>query len=183
MNSAIDIYKYFMKYPLKAGVLRNFAKTTSDVSGYNALKAYADALGTPVLPEIEDYIFGDDDKLIGARIKDAKSFFMYIEAEEIGNAGRNEMNAPTFAFRFSLFVCHKLDERNNDFAAQSLIKDRCLYLLRQVVKQTEADDLLVCLNNRVLNNSYSFDPVAPFTNFQATGWILSFTHQFNILFD
>jgi hypothetical protein len=178
----IEIIKYFAKYPLKAGVIKNFARNDNVIPGYTDLLNYCTALDPhSLIPDLADYVVSTDESELSAKIKNIDGYFLMVEVGGINGGAKNNVKVRDSQFTIQLTIGHHKDMRSLDDMAAALISDKCLTLTDQLLTFLETDDRNLCASKRWLDNPIQLDPIAPFLLFQSIGWQLTLTRNYNNL--
>jgi hypothetical protein len=178
----IDIIKYFAKFPLKAGVLKNFKVDGTDIEGYTALVDYITNL-TPhsVIPTITDFIITQNDKTLSDRLRSINGWFMLIETGGISVGSFNDARVRDSKFSIQITIAHHWDGRTLDTISEALLSDKALSLQNTLISELKKDDAELCASKRWLDNPYQLEPIEPFLLFESIGWQLTITRNYNSL--
>lgn len=176
-----DIIKYFGKFPDRSGVLRNFNRTTEKLSGYDDLKTYFTNLGDPLLPEIKDFVFGTDEKVISTRLDSIASFFLYVELGQIAASSPDNFHNRDTNLMLAITLGHPFVGSDQDCVDDILLSDQCLDLLLQLKDNIIADDDQTCFITRLMENEISINPIEPSLFFNNIGHVMKIEKKSNII--
>jgi hypothetical protein len=177
MTTLTDIIKYFAKFPDKAGVLKNFARTVEKVDGYDEIKAYVNALGDPLLPDIKGFVFGHDDTIVTERIRNMKDYFMFIEYGMIKAAQPDKIMVRYTDIALALTIAIPFNDSGRDPVEQIIISDNCLTMVQSVLDTINADDSAICPIHRYLESRLDITPIIPELFYGNIGWVVTFNSQ------
>jgi hypothetical protein len=178
----INIIKYFAKYPLKAGVIKNFKRTDNKVTGYTDLLAYFTALDPhSLLPDITDYVISSDESELADKIKNIDGWFLMVEPGGISGGELNNARVRDSKYIIQVTIGHHKDERSSDDIVSALISDKGLSLANQLITYLKADDKDLCPYSRWCDNPFQLDPIEPYLLYQSIGWQLTLTRTYNRL--
>lgn len=174
MKDVIDILLYFAKFPDRDGVLTNFSKTTEIIPGYSELRAQIEALPDPIFPQIKEFVYSSDIDELERKIKSISDIFLLVEFGPIVQSGKNTTGVKDIEWHFSITLAQKGNSRKYDAFEDALISNSLLNLLKDMIKQIEADDANRCKPSRLLDRSYTLAPIEPYSLMGAVGWALTF---------
>lgn len=124
-----DIFLFFARFPKKEGVLSIFNKGRSDdLPEYAEWMAAVEALPNPLLPDIEHYVFGVDQKAVFTRIAQLSGFFLFVDYGQIDNE-LDRVGTRRESFYLALTVAYPSRDSDNDLAERAIRSDRALDLL------------------------------------------------------
>jgi hypothetical protein len=181
MTLITDIIKYFAKFPDKAGVLKNFSRTTEMYSGYDSLRQYITDLPAGLLPDIKDFIFSTDETVVVERIRVIKSYFMLLEYGNIGTSSPDKAKTRETGINLAITIGYPHNGKNQDIVEESLIMDSCLDMIIIVANKMIEDNKELCPNLHYAQATINISPVEPVLLYQNMGWTLSFQKQHNTL--
>ncbi len=165
----IDIIKYFAKFPLTQGVMKNFTSGDSRLAGYQQLmNEMADLPERELLPDIKDYVFALDIDQIKRRLNDVDGVFLMLD---LGNfsSSRDSRNSIKDVFQMAVTVAQKTSD-SLDFIEKALVSDAMLQLVNQLRAHLSKDKALSPWNN-LLSDSHDIVPFdAP--TLQSEGWTI-----------
>ncbi len=172
-----DIFTYFAKYPLLEGVKKNFKNKKSTMPGYLELKNTIDNLPVhSLLPELEDYVFGMNEKEVFDRIRNMKGMFLFIDYGQI-NMNINERNDYAASqIHLAINVGHEYSTQNDDIIEESIIMNKTLVVMQKIIKQIMGDDKASdCPFKKYFNNPTQISPIEPKSFHGKLGWNVMFT--------
>ncbi|MDR1119545.1 MAG: hypothetical protein LBM08_01340 [Dysgonamonadaceae bacterium] len=129
-NILIDIFRYFAKFIGRDGVLRNFTAGKGDA--YTELKSHCQVLPEAgSFPDITDYVFGVNESSVEKRINNIKGIYLFID---YGNflTSRNANNVKIDELHLAVTVAKPLNIETVDLAAEVLLADRLLNIIRTI---------------------------------------------------
>jgi len=176
MNILTNIITYFAKFPARAGVLNNFASSTEKYPGYQALKTAIQNLPSPLLPEIEEMVFSTSEIAIADKLRNMNGFFILFEYGAL-TGSKGYAGGRGFEINLAITVGHPLKQGNNDIMIESLLMDKCLSLIAQILQQMEADNDGRCYPSRLLEGSINIAPAEPTLLYNNLGWVVSFKNN------
>ncbi|MDA3912286.1 MAG: hypothetical protein PF448_13110 [Bacteroidales bacterium] len=173
-DPVVELLKYFCKFPNRDGVLKNFARSSEKVNGYNDLKTYIQELPAAIMPEIKDFIFTSDSDVLKDRVRTASDYFMLLEYGQIVQSGQNKMKVRETEWLVSLTIAHQANGRNHDGFEEALLSNQALNIVRDLIQRIDADDSNTCASGRLLDKPISISPVEPYLLYNSYGWVLTF---------
>ena len=177
MNASLiqDTFKYFAKYPVLNGVLKNFQRTAADpADAYDTFKATIAAL-TPnsLISGLQDYIFGADILAIQKRIENTTGIYLYIDYGNISDTLMEPMKTEIGTFTIGVTIAKKSQPDDLDPVQQLLIADATMAMLSQLKDIAKAD----AHTNKFLKNlTFPLDITPWFAPdfFNSIGWTMTF---------
>jgi len=170
MNILQTTFLFFAQYPLHAGVMKNFNKSTS-TQEYNDLKTLAQNI--PVkdrIPQLTDYVFGVSDEAVKKRIQSISGVYLFVDYGDIRTT-TNSLNVKKEEFDISVTVARPFSSNTFDAMEEIVMVDSYLQILADIRKdmRENRDDPFVRLltfptditpfASAQLNNSYGFSMV------------------------
>lgn len=140
MNTLTDIMLYFAKFPLKAGTLKMFNKTSSETfSGYAALLAQFSQI-TPhsLITGLNDYVFGLDEASISRCISNVDGSYLFIDYGHI-TSDRDNYDRQNDKILLALTVATPLKQDSMDAVEQMMMAQRNLDMLLEIRDIMKAD--------------------------------------------
>ncbi len=140
MNPLQDIFLYFAKFPLKAGVLELFNRDESDLyPDYALLKTEIEALEVhSLVPGIEEFVFGVNEDSVKARIIELTGTYLFIDYGHIMTT-EDQYDRHTEDMLISLTVATPYQIEKLDMVEQVFMADAALEMLLEIRSQMEAD--------------------------------------------
>jgi hypothetical protein len=175
MTILTDIIKYFAKFPDTTGIMKNFSRTTSQEAGYDTLKTYMSGLTSPLLPQIKDYIFGQDETIVTNRVRTMKDYFLFVEYGRIQISAPDHVRVRDGSLFLAFTVAKPFNNAGRDSAEELIISDACLDLVMQILQTIKDDDEVTCPINRYLDSTIELSPVIPELFYQNIGWVVTFS--------
>lgn len=172
-----ELIHYFAKFPDRDGVMKLFARTGSSrfPEYYDELKTDIQALPSPLLPGIKDYICSTNIEVLGERIRNTKTYFLLLEYGAIlASQPRRARNRET-SFNLAVTVGCPYSKSNSDVVEESLIMGQCLEYLVKIARQMEQDNNQTCPFLQFVEGSIDFQPAEPALMFGCLGWTMTFT--------
>jgi uncharacterized protein with NAD-binding domain and iron-sulfur cluster len=178
-NIITDLFRYFAKFPLKQGMIKNFANGASSFSEWLTLKAEMDSLVThSIIPQLTDFIFGFDSSITAERVKNIKSHFLYVEYG-IMDLNRNQFEVFNNQINIKIAVGHPFSHKNKDSIEEVILQDRNLNYLLQIISYINDEDIDRCSIKRYLSYPVKFVPFDPITMYENIGWFAVFNSNNN----
>lgn len=177
MNDLIlSIYLYFARFPKFDSLLKTFNKGTSTFAGYAAFKSSVTGLAiNNLVPGIEDYVFGVNEKRIRKRIDTIGGYYLLVDYGNIEAVFSSQTGNTKNYFNIAVTVAHPVNADKMDDADEILISNQCLNYLKQIKDRIKTDDRETLIKN--LNSNYDAVPfVAPELN-GSIGWTITLTHE------
>jgi hypothetical protein len=136
MNATLiqDTFIYFAKFPLKAGVLKNFTKDASIVlTGYGTLKAAInDLIPHSLISGLDDYIFGSDLMAVIKRVEQVSGIYLFVDYGNLYDALLEPMKTEQGEFTIGVTVARKSQPDDLDPIEQVLMSDVTLGMITQL---------------------------------------------------
>jgi hypothetical protein len=135
----LDLFEYFAKFPATAGVTKGIAnKGESSMEEYaTVLKAINEMPEKELVPEIENYVYGQSFDELKQRIDKLTGSFLFVDYGEVDmqSDGRRSFQCTQ---RIAVTVAMKLPN-NSDMLERVIANDRTLQMLSQVHARIMAD--------------------------------------------
>jgi hypothetical protein len=169
-----DTFKYFAKFPLKAGVMKNFTKDSSLLSGYDTLKAAVSAL-TPhsLITNLDEYVFGSDLMTVTKRIEQINGIYLFVDFGNIYDSLIEPMKTEQAEFVISITIARKTTTGDQDSIDMILLSDITLSMLCALKDIAKSD-----ANHSVFLKHLTFPvDISPWFAsdlFNSTGWTMTF---------
>lgn len=133
-----DLFLYFARFPKRSGVKAMFTMGGSDFSEYATLLTALDEMtGDPIVPAIENYVYGQSIEDLQQRINKLFGSWMMVDygeftikADRRGSVEAVQQVAVTVAMKM---------RQNADMMERVIASDRTLDMVRQVLGQLWAD--------------------------------------------
>ena len=121
------IFEYFAKFPLQAGVLKIFKRTTSPDQDYTDFKNDIINLAEhSIIPSITDFVFGTSRKFVDEVIRSIKGKYMYIEYAQATTTENQPGSQKDTKMFLSVTVAYRFSNQNYDVAQETLKMDEIL---------------------------------------------------------
>jgi hypothetical protein len=133
-----DIFLYFAQFPLIDGVKSSFSNGTSDLSLYGDLLSKLDGQAHSRLPEIEDYVFGQNLDAVKNRIDKFSGLFLFVEAGDI-SSNQDDKGSIQDQMKLGVTVARKVAD-SADLVEQMIVSDEMLILtnrLRALIREDQ----------------------------------------------
>lgn len=135
----LDLFEYFAKFPATAGVTKGIAnKGESRMEEYaTVLKAINEMPEKELVPEIENYVYGQSFDELKQRIDKLTGSFLFVDYGEVDmqSDGRRSFQCTQ---RIAVTVAMKLPN-NSDMLERVIANDRTLQMLSKVHARIMAD--------------------------------------------
>lgn len=135
----LDLFEYFAKFPATAGVTKGIAnKGESSMEEYaTVLKAIEEMPEKELVPEIENYVYGQSFDELKQRIDKLTGSFLFVDYGEVDmqSDGRRSFQCTQ---RIAVTVAMKLPN-NSDMLERVIANDRTLQMLSKVHARIMAD--------------------------------------------
>lgn len=177
MTPLLDLLKYFAKYPTKAAVLANFArtKTAEAIPGYTDLQVYLDALPAALMPEITSFVFSSDEKRVSEKLRNIAGYFMLFEYGPIAISPPDSTRNRDQDWNLAITFGYPQNKAGNDLMSEALIMDKLYSLAFQLKTQMELDNKDLCASTRFAESSINILATEPMLLYENYGVVVSFT--------
>lgn len=177
----LNLLKYFARYPQKEGVLSMFNNGESPYPQYAGLMDYIKALPEPLVPEIDNFVFGQSYEFVQKHIDSITGNYLFIDFGEFSSI-RDARNSISDRQKIAATVAMKVPDAA-DLVEVSIYSDITLALLTDVRKQLIKDAMSQDMPwMKKISDSHDIVPfVSP--EFKSIGWTLMFTCEAADLFD
>jgi hypothetical protein len=176
MNATLiqDTFKYFAKYPLKAGVMKNFGKESSTYfTGYDTLKTAVNALNPhSLIPNLDEYIFGSDLSIVSRRIEAISGIYLFVDFGNIYDTLLEPMKTEVGEFTIAVTIARKIPSSDLDSIEHILLSDITLGMITQLKDLAKADRSNIYLKNLTFPNDIT--PWFARDLWNSTGWTMTF---------
>ena len=180
----IEVLKYMAKFPPKAAVLKQFKENTLNTDTYQTVKEYITALENPVLPEVESFIYAQNEDKIKQIVTETNGYLMMVEYGPItGTVGT--LGAASANFHLSVIIAHHYKSRAYDTLTEAILMDNCLTMMRTFLNQVITDKKeSECPFVEYLSDNYNVVPLAEekgqFGLYESIGYVLSLNRTNNV---
>lgn len=169
----LDLFKYFSRFPRKEGVLSMFANGASAFPQYAVLLDYVNSLPDPLVPALENFVFGQTFDDVKKRVDSIAGNFLFIDFGEFSSS-RDGRNSITDRQKVAATVAMKVSD-TADMVEVAIVSDVTLSLLaslRHALINDAQSEALPWMDR--LSDSHEIIPfISP--EFHAVGWTLMFT--------
>jgi len=177
MNATLikDTFTYFAKFPLKAGVLKNFSKNISSYfTGYDTFKAAITAL-TPhsLITNLDEYIFGSDLMSVTKRVEHVNGIYLFVDFGNIYDTLLEPMKTEQGEFTIAVTVARKTPADDLDSIEQILLSDITLAMIT-TLKDLARIDTKTSPFLKHLTLPLDITPWFARDLFNSTGWTITF---------
>ena len=128
----LDLFKYFARFPKRENVLKGIAtKGESDMTEYAQMEDAVKALpGTGIVPEIENYVYGQSFDELKARLANLTGTFLFVDYGEVDmqSDGRRSFECTQ---RIAVTVAMKLPA-TSDMMERILTNDSTLQMIAKI---------------------------------------------------
>ena len=78
----LDLLRYFARFPQKEGVVSMFANGSSDFIQYTELLGYVKKLPEPIMPELENLVFGQSYDYVKKRVDNITGNYLFVDSHQ-----------------------------------------------------------------------------------------------------
>jgi hypothetical protein len=169
----LHLFKYFARYPQKEGVLSMFANGASQFPQYSKLLEYVHDLPDPLIPAIENFVFGQSYDDVKKRVDAITGNYLFIDFGEF-TSSRDSRNSITDKQEMAATLAMKLND-TADMVEVAIASDITLSLLacfRQTIIRDSQSECIPWI--RKISDNHDIVPfVSP--EFNSIGWTLRFS--------
>lgn len=134
-----DLFLYFAKFPKREGVTAMFTNGQSDYAEYQQLIDALSAMeGEPLLPDIDNYVYGQDFEDLQARIGRLFGSWLYADYGEFTFSEDSTPGSLKCTQQLAVTVAVKLSDRA-DMVERMIASDRTLTDLNTIYARMMAD--------------------------------------------
>lgn len=134
-----DLFLYFAKFPKREGVTAMFTNGQSDYAEYQQLIDALSAMeGEPLLPDIDNYVYGQDFEDLQARIGQLFGSWLYADYGEFTFSEDRTPGSLKCTLQLAVTVAVKLSDRA-DMVERMIASDRTLTDLNTIYARMMAD--------------------------------------------
>lgn len=177
----IDDLKYISKFPLKSGVLANFKTPVADQDDdYKQLLADLTALDPhSLMPALKHFVFAESKEQLSNLMKEVDGFFLLLEYENIDVDSPSPVRIRDMRSLYTLTIGSHFDKRTLDGVSETLLANKALGYMLNLLDLIKADDKLTCASKRWLEHQFHIRPIEPALLFQSIGWEVQLLKDFN----
>jgi len=178
----IKLFRYFSRF-VPVPVLKEIMiqPDQSQKSGYAEIQSEillepSDPLLNVRILEIEKFVFSINEKFVSDRIKNSKSFILFVE---YGNIAANFLKANGVNQSIAITVAHNFSNTNNDNLNEVLRMNRCLEILLLIIRQMIADmgKIDYCASLKLITMPVDIQVVDPSSFYGCGGWCAMFQNS------
>jgi len=182
MNDLIlSLFKYFAGFVSKPELAKIFIQPgSSRRPGYSQVETEVMTSGNErVIPELEKYIFSINENFVSEKIKNAKSFILFVE---YGKISYDPERMDGVQQSLAVSVAHPFSDNNNDNPNEAILMNRCLELLTDILRRMQSDqnELDFC-GGELVRFPVEIQPVEPAAFYGCGGWTAIFNNSYTIL--
>lgn len=134
-----DLFLYFAKFPKRDGVKAMFTNGQSDYPDYQRLIDALDAMdGEPLLPDIDNYVYGQDFDDLKNRVERLFGSWLYADYGEFTFSEDRTPGSLRCAQQLAVTVAAKLSDRA-DMVERMIASDRTLDDINAIYARMMAD--------------------------------------------
>jgi hypothetical protein len=171
----LDLFAYFSKFVPKDTLRGVFIQpVASRIPGYDDVQGEVmPPVEDCIIPEIGTFVVSLNEKFVSERIKNSKSFILFVEYGKISldfKVGKGVKQS------MAVTVAHPFTDSNSDNVNELLRMNRCLVLLQKIIQQMDEDqgDLDFCTYNELVDYPVDIQPVDPANFYGCGGWCAMF---------
>ena len=175
----LTLLKYFAQYPQKEGVISMFSNGASQFSQYSALLEYVKGLPEPLMPALENLVFGQSYDDVKRRVNDITGNYLFIDFGEFSSS-RDSRNSILDQQKLAATIAMKVTD-SADMIEVAIASDITLSLLASLRKKLILDSQ----SNSWLDKISDNQDIVPFVSpeFKSIGWTLMFSSSAADLFE
>ena len=177
----IKLFRYFSRFvPVMVLKALMIQPEHSWLPGYSEIEAEILADPAQRIPEIEKFVFSINEKFVSERIKNAKSFILFVE---YGSISADFERANGIKESVAVTVAHNFSDTNNDNLNEVLLMNRCLDILLSILRRMTADQgqLDFCSSIDLITMPVDIQVVDPTTFYGCGGWCALFQNSTTML--
>lgn len=177
----LNLLKYFAQYPQKEGVISMFSNGASQSPQYSTLLEYVKNLPDPLMPELENLVFGQSYDDVKRRVNDITGNYLFIDFGEFSSS-RDSRNSILDQQKLAATIAMKLTD-SADMVEVAIASDVALSLLASLRKKLIQDSQSSATPwlDKISDNHDIMPFVSP--EFKSIGWTLMFNSLAADLFD
>lgn len=177
----LDLLKYFARFPKKEGVISMFANGSSDFVQYAELIGYVRNLPEPVMPGLENLVFGQSYEYVKRRVDNITSNYLFVDFGEF-TSSRDTHNSILDSQKLAATIAMKVSD-SADMVETAIASEITLSLLAELRKRLILDSRSEDLP--WLDKISAGHDIIPFVSseFKSIGWTLMFSSTATDLFN
>ena len=134
-----DLFLYFAKFPKRKGVTAMFTNGQSDFTDYQALLTTLDQMeGEPLLPDIDNYIYGQDFDELKSRVEKIFGSWLFADYGEFTFSEDRTPGSLKCQQQLAVTVAMKLSDRA-DMVERMIANDKTLGWVNTIYARILAD--------------------------------------------
>lgn len=177
----LDLFKYFARFPKKEGVISMFANGSSDFVQYAELIGYVRNLPEPVMPGLENLVFGQSYEYVKRRVDNIIGNYLFVDFGEF-TSSRDTHNSILDSQKLAATIAMKVSD-SADMVETAIASEITLSLLAELRKRLILDSRSEDLP--WLDKISAGHDIIPFVSseFKSMGWTLMFSSAATDLFN
>lgn len=177
----LDLFKYFARFPKKEGVISMFANGSSDFVQYAELIGYVRNLPEPVMPGLENLVFGQSYEYVKRRVDNITGNYLFVDFGEF-TSSRDTHNSILDSQKLAATIAMKVSD-SADMVETAIASEITLSLLAELRKRLILDSRSEDLP--WLDKISAGHDIIPFVSseFKSMGWTLMFSSAATDLFN
>ncbi|WP_455601505.1 hypothetical protein [Bacteroides rodentium] len=177
----LDLLKYFARFPKKEGVISMFANGSSDFVQYAELIGYVRNLPKPVMPGLENLVFGQSYEYVKRRVDNITGNYLFVDFGEF-TSSRDTHNSILDSQKLAATIAMKVSD-SADMVETAIASEITLSLLAELRKRLILDSRSEDLP--WLDKISAGHDIIPFVSseFKSIGWTLMFSSTATDLFN
>lgn len=177
----LDLLRYFARFPKKEGVVSMFANGSSDFIQYAELLGYVKKLPEPIMPELENLVFGQSYDYVKKRVDNITGNYLFVDFGEF-TSSRDTHNSILDSQKLAATIAMKVSD-SADIVETAIASEITLSLLAELRKRLIFDSRSEDLPwlDKISENH----DIIPFVSseFKSIGWTLMFSSAATDLFN
>lgn len=177
----LDLLKYFARFPKKEGVVSMFANGSSDFLQYAELLGYVRNLPEPVMPGLENLVFGQSYEYVKRRVDNITGNYLFVDFGEF-TSSRDTHNSILDSQKLAATIAMKVSD-SADMVETAIASEITLSLLAELRKRLILDSRSEDLP--WLDKISAGHDIIPFVSpeLKSIGWTLMFSSSAADLFE
>ena len=128
----LDLLRYFARFPKKEGVVSMFANGSSDFIQYAELLGYVKKLPEPIMPELENLVFGQSYDYVKKRVDNITGNYLFVDFGEF-TSSRDTHNSILDSQKLAATIAMKVSD-SADMVETAIASEITLSLLAELRK-------------------------------------------------
>lgn len=130
----LDLFRYFARFPKKEGVVSMFANGSSDFIQYAELLEYAKNLPEPIMPKLENLVFGQSYDYVKKRVDNITGNYLFVDFGEF-TSSRDARNSIIDQQKLAVTIAMKVSD-SADMVETAIVSEMTLSLLAELRKSS-----------------------------------------------